>query len=545
MVNFVSVESHKKEVKLQNLLNTGAFIWFIWILFHFTIVFFFGLILDSLLLVGIFLAIGNAAALVVDIPVWVLQKYISPKRFLYLATTFMLIAIFIFLKFVYFQWIADFFLPVDPATVIEKSVSYLGAFFDSTLNIVLLIIASWLYGITKEAFSITTISYIFNNTTPSEYAKYLSRYNIYHGIWSFIWLIGSGILLALNIKFAIIVFIVLIALFYFFIMRFFDNEQDALDMETIKNLKNIKLESFKPDLGKEFQKITKTITTTTLWQIMEKTKVIFLKPTEIKKSINFVEVIKTTFDSFQSFYKMVSRQPISIILIRVMTLVMWFSFWDNFVSTFLIDFLQRLIDYNINEPLIRSTWWFITAYVLLGVLVIPAYLFQDIFIKLSNRFGQFNIVMFGSLISALSLILLGFFPKSIYITLTLAVINSIGYAAVFPISQAIFSERYNMLYAERYNLKQIDTTISAAPLMITLNIANVIGLLAWSIVLGTIWFKVFFVLFGLLLLWVFIYSIINYSTINWKSQEDSFPVDQQILTQIDTPPPPAIPPSSS
>jgi len=43
-----------------------------------------------------------------------------------------------------------------------------------------------------------------------------------------------------------------------------------------------------------------------------------------------------------------------------------------------------------------------------------------------------------------------------------------------PISQASFSEMYNSDYAKKFNLHEIDTTVSAAPLKVILNIANVI-----------------------------------------------------------------------
>gem|GEM_PF-1164322 len=69
MTNFITVESEYNQIKMKNLLNTGVLIGFIWLVFHFTIIFFFGMVLQSVLLVGIFLAVGNAVALLVDIPV--------------------------------------------------------------------------------------------------------------------------------------------------------------------------------------------------------------------------------------------------------------------------------------------------------------------------------------------------------------------------------------------------------------------------------------------------------------------------------------------
>lgn len=55
MSNFVTIESEENKIKLNNLYNVGIFVGFAWIVFHFTIIFFFGLELESILLVGLFL----------------------------------------------------------------------------------------------------------------------------------------------------------------------------------------------------------------------------------------------------------------------------------------------------------------------------------------------------------------------------------------------------------------------------------------------------------------------------------------------------------
>jgi hypothetical protein len=43
-----------------------------------------------------------------------------------------------------------------------------------------------------------------------------------------------------------------------------------------------------------------------------------------------------------------------------------------------------------------------------------------------------------------------------------------------PLAQGLFSEKYNYHYAEKNNLNEIDTTVSAAPLKIITNIVNVV-----------------------------------------------------------------------
>lgn len=533
MVNFAWVEASSKSIKLKNLLNTWIFLWFVWILFHFTIVFFFWIILKSILLTWVFLAIGSWVALLVDIPVWVLQKYVKPKTFIVAWTVFMFIACLIFLKFIYFEWILWAILPDGKGWwSLEKWASYLWIFFDSWLNIVLLTVAAALYWMIKEAYDITMLSYIFNNTTPTEYAKYISGYNIRFWIWSWVWLVSSWIMLAFDIRIAIVIFIVIVVMFLLFLLKFFDNWKYALWLDSFKK---IRVDSFKPDLGNQKNKISEIVSTKNLIQITEKTKVIFLKPIELKNSIDFSDVAKTTKEAFKNFFKMITWQPTSIVLMWIISLVMFFSFWDNFVATFQIEFLEQLIKNNQWEAIISRTKWLITGYVLLWIMIIPAYLCQDFFVKMSKKFWQFNIIMFGSVISAISLICFCFFSSNLYLVMLFWLLNSVWYAAVFPISQAVFSERYNILYAERYKLKQIDSSSAAAPLMIVLNAANVIWLLLGALIVNMIWFEIFFLILWFFLLSVFAYSIVKYSDINDKKtgKKDEKQKEEKVLNEFD------------
>jgi hypothetical protein len=62
------------------------------------------------------------------------------------------------------------------------------------------------------------------------------------------------------------------------------------------------------------------------------------------------------------------------------------------------------------------------------------------------------------------------------LVLILGLLNSIGYAAAMPLSQADFSDEYNQVYAEKGKLSEIDSNASSAPLKMLLNLANVVGL---------------------------------------------------------------------
>lgn len=99
--NFVTMETEADRIKRKNLYYVSAFIGFVWMLFHFTVVFFFGIELGSAALVGIFLGFGNLVALALDIPVGILQKYFYAKRLYLFSGAAMLVASTIFLKFIY------------------------------------------------------------------------------------------------------------------------------------------------------------------------------------------------------------------------------------------------------------------------------------------------------------------------------------------------------------------------------------------------------------------------------------------------------------
>ena len=197
---------------------------------------------------------------------------------------------------------------------------------------------------------------------------------------------------------------------------------------------------------------------------------------------------------------------------------MQFSFWDTFVATFFVDYIKEISEIDSWNVILQETSWLISGYVWLWIIAIPWFLLQDPFITLSKKFWEFNVLMLWTFISGLSLVLFGVYSHNFTMILILWIINSVGYAAVIWVWQWLFSERYNVLYAIKNNLKQIDSTVSAAPLKIILNLANVVWLLFGSLIVSKMWFTYFFIIFGWLLLWLFLYSVFAYKKINdsWK-----------------------------
>lgn len=152
-------------------------------------------------------------------------------------------------------------------------------------------------------------------------------------------------------------------------------------------------------------------------------------------------------------------------------MVTLFGFWDTFVTSFLIDFLQEMLLRNKDNPVAAL----MTGYTFIAALALPAYGLQIPFIALARRIGQFMVIFFGVLLSGFSLLFFGYVDLFSSVLLY-GMINSVGYAAGMPLAQGAFSEEYNQAYAKSNALTEIDSNASASPLKMVGNLANFIGL---------------------------------------------------------------------
>jgi len=175
MTQIVTADIPEKERLLKNFFNVIRVYGAVWIIFHLTSVFFFGFIVGSPLLVGIFLGIGNIWAMLIDVPLGTIQRQVSSKTMLSIANGMMLLAAIIFLFLVYSSVDAGFKLN---GGILEITKS----FFATGINIILLLSIGILYGTVKEIYDIVTLSYLLNHTDSSDFDKALSKNNIAFGI---------------------------------------------------------------------------------------------------------------------------------------------------------------------------------------------------------------------------------------------------------------------------------------------------------------------------------------------------------------------------
>lgn len=498
MDNFITIDNKFDDVKKKNFMIYWFISSFVWMCFHFTLIFFFLIQLQSPLVVWIFLWIWNLISFLADSPIWVFQKYFKPKKIFLFWAFLMLLVSLIFLYFIY-----------KTSTIevsLEFNIEALKQLFWSVINVLLLLIAVALYWIIKEISDVTSYSYIMNNADPSEYATLFSKRNIWSWIWSLVWLILSWIILAFNTLIAVTILVLLIIIFILFIIKYFDNSKNELKIDDIKKLKLISKDSVLNSI-----KDYKINIITNKVDLIEKTKnikVLFLKPIEIREQINFKEIYENTIWDIKSFYKIMFISPYNYRLLIIWIIFTLFWFWDTFVTSFLIDFINWILVKNSTELSRFNLQNILTAYVFIALLAIPAYWAQVPLINISKKIWLFKVLMFWVLISWISIFFFWFFD-SIFIILLLWLANSIWYAAGMPLSQWEFSNEYNKTYADKKNLKQIDANASSAPIKMLSNLANVWWLVLWWILIQIFWYIWTFIVFWSLLIYIFILSVLK------------------------------------
>jgi hypothetical protein len=192
-----------------------------------------------------------------------------------------------------------------------------------------------------------------------------------------------------------------------------------------------------------------------------------------------------------------------ISLLWTITLVLTFGFWDTFASSFLLGFLDTM----------QPGW----SYVLLALIGVPGIILQETASKIGARIGVKTIGAIGLALSGGSLILMGIFALgstlSPLVILSLALINSLGYACGMSTGQNQFLDTYNRIYAEHEWLTEINANASSGPMKVIQNLANVIGLTLGWLLLG-FGFPVFFILFGSIIIWLLCWTLVQRGNIH-------------------------------
>lgn len=495
----ISVEKGLEPMREKNLFLTIVISNFIWMIFHFSVVFFFMFQLKSIALVWIFLWIWNLFAFLLDISIWIIQKYFKAKTLFIFSYISEIVAILIFAYFI-FQ-LSGFVekLPPDDMWFITSALQF---FLWEWLNLILLLLASFCYWLTKELQDVTIISYVLNNANHSQYNSIFAKKNLWSWIWSLLWLILSWFILMLYPKLIIFIIIFMILLIIYFVKTFFDNSEKTITLQDIYKFRVLtnkdKITELWKNIGTNIKnKIVTSVNRVELKNVISSSKYLFLKPVSKQSWLNFKLLIEQTKKEFITTYKVLLNKNNSVVVYWSLAIGATFWFWDTFAATFLIGFLDSL----------WSWWW----YALLWIIAIPAFWLQNFFSKQAEKHWIYSMINLWLTISWLSLLFMWIFAdsKNILLLMSLAVINSVWYAICMSISQSLFLESYNKAFADYNNLKEIDANASAAPSKIIQNLANVFWLFLWWLILASLKYVWFFIIFWGFIIYLAFWTLKN------------------------------------
>lgn len=502
MANFIKVDKDFNQTKRRNFYAVEIFQSFVWMFFHFTVVHFFMIKMESLALIGIFLWFGNFIAFLVDSPIWVLQRYFKAKT---LFKTWWYLVLAVSLIFVYFTFSAD---TVSFEWIKLFSKEAIDWLFGSAFNIFLLLLSVIFYWIIKELNEVTSNSYVMEHADPSQYAEMFSKRSIFSWAWACVWIVLSWVILALS-PFVAAIFLMIIALTYtFFTEKFMDNSTDEINLDAIKQIKlirKIRWEKWKEEYKSEVINNKEELKEKTEWK-----STIFLKSSETKWKIKISELWEWTLADIKTFWKIVFERPLNEKLLIIWAVFVLFWCWDNFVTTFLIDYIDDILSANSQELAKYKLQNVLTAYICVWLFCIPAYWWQIPIVKIAQHLWPWKVMIPGLILAWLSMFIIAF-SDGLYVLFLAWVLNWLGYAACLPLSQWEFTNEYNITYSTKNNLKQIDTNASAAPLKMLANLANVVWL-----AFGWIMLQIFNYTGTFILLWLVIIAVLILVIKDWK-----------------------------
>ena len=491
MTQIVTPEVPEKEKLLKNFYNVVGVYGAIWLIFHLTSVFFFGFIVGSPLLVGIFLGIGNIWSMMIDVPLGTIQRHVPSKTMLGVANALMIIAAIIFLYMIRSSSTVEL---KTTGSILEITKTFL----TTGINLSLLLFVGIIYGTIKEIYDITTMSYLLNRCDPSEYDTAMSKNNVAMGVGSIAGVLLSIAVLSLktdSTQLILFVLIFLIICVWVFIQNYFDNTHETFNLSSVKNLHLI--EKTKNLEEETASYVKKTISTGDFGKIKGDMNYIIMRPKQISGELDWGDIIKKTKVEFASIYKLIFEKDTFIPLLLWTTGgIFIFGCWDTIVTTFFITYLdEALKDSAEIRNIIQS------GFILIGLLAVPAYGLQMFWIKKAETYGKFTIITLGLFVSAIALFGLAFAGAiggaiGIAMIVTFGMMNSTGYAAGYPMSQSIFADEYNKAYSKAMNLSVINADVSAAPLKILNNLANALGLIFGGALISFIGFTGMFFAYG-------------------------------------------------
>lgn len=443
-------------------------------LYSYSITIFLNEALGSPFWVGLFLGIGSAAATFLDVPFGYLQKILSTRILLSIATLGLMLSVGIFLF------------------------SYTHAAF--------LALAGIIYALSHDLYDVTMLSYVFNRTIPAEYGQNISQKSVFEALGIVFGLVFSGFFLQWGSEIAQIALEFILLLSLVIILFIFDRESSSeskpvshkiqeLKSNTVSGLKNSAIAVINiTEQGLE--KLKNTIQTGT----------IVLKPIIPSwRQILSAKMFQEMAEAYKGLTTIVRGRKFNIPLVWSVLVLFLFSFWDTFVITFEPLFLAKFLAES-------NSYRFLTGGIIMTLFILPLFVCLIPFSRLADKYGRHNFIMGGLAVSGVSLVFFGL-ADSLPLMIMAGMSNSLGYAAVMPSVQALFAEKFSEHLALSQGKTEIDSHVSASPLKMILNFANVLGQVCGGTLIYFLGFNAVFMIFGALLCIMCMFSLAAYAAI--------------------------------
>lgn len=409
-------------------------------------------------------------------------------------------------------------------------------FFILFSNVVFVFLAAMFFSVSFDVVDITSMSYIMAKSLPANYWQNLSYKETARWIWLLFWLLISWIVIwasyfiwdiwdwaikmtaemlkIQNANFETWLFIsqlLLLALLlwlYFFAFILFDKNVKVLSKDYViasfQELKSATLDWFRNSAI--------SVTKKTLEKLEPWKNEIELKSSWEKKSINWKEIFSEISSWIILLKEIFSKKSKNFSLFWLIIVITIFSYWDTFLGTYLPLFFTEFLK--------AQSWWLknIPWSILSLILILPVLGFYPIMAKMWDKIWRFKFIYWWLWATAIAVFLMWILDYSLFLTfIFLGLVLSTAYVAVMATIKAETAWKINEFVAVERWQNEIDTNISAWPLMMTNNFWNIIWPVFWWLFIDWMWFQGYFILFWSILLIFFAYSIFKMKKITSPS----------------------------
>lgn len=390
-------------------------------------------------------------------------------------------------------------------------------------------IAAIFFRISFDLCDITAISYILAKSLPAEYGQNLSYKQLSQGIGMIFGFIVSAVLVKASyfigtagesleklivssqgtflttLFFMKLFLLILLGLLWFMSFILFDKEVENMSKEyLISSFQKLEAETIE-ELKQASTKVVKNIP----GKINPEKNQIELKSTNAKISIDKKEILAELLSAASRIISVFRKKPRNISLIWSMTIMGIFSYWDTFLATFLPIFLTQILKHQ--SGFIQD----IPGSLMMLFFILPVLGLLPFVAKLGDKYGRYYFMLTGLILTSFSCVMIGFIYDSSLITMTIAGFGiSIGYLFAMSTAKAQTAEKMNEFYAVSNNQQEIDSNVSAGPIMLIDNIGNIIGPLVGSALIAAVGFQGFFIVFSIAMLILLFFSLKNFARIS-------------------------------